>query len=1261
MGVLRIKVNGQWVDAATGIPGPQGVQGDPGPQGDTGLQGAAGAQGPQGVQGPKGDTGTQGTPGATGSQGPKGDPGATGATGPTGPQGSQGPAGADGTGVSIEGSVPTSANLPTNLGPSDAGTGYITSDTGHLWVWSGTAWSDAGNITGPTGATGPQGPQGPKGDPGATGAQGPQGNTGLTGAQGTPGATGSQGPAGTTGSQGVQGPKGDKGDQGIQGIQGPIGTTGATGSTGTTGPTGAAGSKWYSGTGAPAAGTGITGDWYLNDANGDIYEKTAVSTWTLRDNLTGPQGTTGTAGAPGALWYYGTTAPATGTGIVNDNYLNTTNGDVYLKTAASTWTLKGNIKGPAGTNGTAGAIWYYGTTAPAAGTGAVNDNFLNTATGDVYLKTGASTWTQQGNIKGPQGATGTAGSTGAQGPPGSQWISVSGVPAAGIGTNGDWAINTATSDIYIKNSGTWFLQGNIKGATGSQGTAGATGPTGAQGVPGGTVLTGAWGTQGDASVSGVVVWSATGAVLTFNRTDLNTVDHTAQFAGLAIGDTAIFVAGSNSDVMSGVLSTKPTQAGNVWTVNLTSIIGWKNYGFGTYVSATFMRLPAGPQGPTGATGTAGTTGSQGPKGDPGTAGSTGAQGPAGTPGSIWYYGVGIPTANHAVNDNYLDTLTGDVYLQTTATQWTPQGNIRGPKGDQGDKGAPGTPGAIWYYGTVAPAGGTGQLNDNYLNTTTGDVYLKTGISAWTNKGNIKGPQGPQGVQGDPGPTGATGTQGPTGPTGSTGPAGPGLAAGGTTGQTLYKTSAADYATAWKTLAAADVGAIPATANQWAQMPAGVDLRGVTPKGFPYPVSTDAVQAGPAVIQALATAIDPGVTMWFSGDKNATDAYSTYPDGISCWYLTPAQATAGGWPQGMTTIVTTWRVPGSSSTTQMVTYAAGTAGAITSGYIRSGNSSGWTAWQQFSGNGANVALLAAPVPSASFAAAYPLGLSIFSLSAAQSTSDGGWPTPGSASAVLTFNSSASQSAQFWVRQSTGAPDVQFRTLLTSSASAWVPLLAPSNFSTTRLSSADNLNSVPAPGWYDWTNGSMPANGPEPAASSGFLMHRLANTFFIQDVYAPTTSGVHHWTRQNTGSWSAWVLDSSNIYGRWTANAGSSDLPASVFDEKVMLTTAFQVGGITLSSNRVVIPFTGKYLIALQGSVQAVSGGGIRQMCLGINGATDTSIYQVINGVAASYAWYANGSGIIALNKSDTVSMFLYQSGGATASSGTASISVMYVGA
>lgn len=59
------------------------------------------------------------------------------------------------------------------------------------------------------------------------------------------------------------------------------------------------GAKWYSGSGAPAAGLGTSGDWYLDTATGDTYEKSGASTWVLRGNIKGPQGVPGATGTPG--------------------------------------------------------------------------------------------------------------------------------------------------------------------------------------------------------------------------------------------------------------------------------------------------------------------------------------------------------------------------------------------------------------------------------------------------------------------------------------------------------------------------------------------------------------------------------------------------------------------------------------------------------------------------------------------------------------------------------------------------------------------------------------------------------------------------------------------------------------------------------------------------------------------------------------------------------------------------------------------------
>lgn len=203
---------------------------------------------------------------------------------------------------------------------------------------------------------GDQGVQGIQGATGANGATGPTGSTGATGPTGTQGPTGATGSTGPAGSQGIQGVQGTTGSQGIQGTPGE---------------------KWFSQSGAPATGTGIIGDWSLDTATGDVYEKTGAATWTLRANIRGPQGIqglTGTTGATGPtgndgptgptgptgatgqaeVWYSGAGAPSGATGAVGDWYLNQTNGDVYEKTGASTWTLRANITGPTGPQGPPG-------------------------------------------------------------------------------------------------------------------------------------------------------------------------------------------------------------------------------------------------------------------------------------------------------------------------------------------------------------------------------------------------------------------------------------------------------------------------------------------------------------------------------------------------------------------------------------------------------------------------------------------------------------------------------------------------------------------------------------------------------------------------------------------------------------------------------------------------------------------------------------------------------------------------------------------
>ena len=69
---------------------------------------------------------------------------------------------------------------------------------------------------------------------------------------------------------------------------------------------------------------------------------------------TGSQGIQGIQGVPGEKWFSGTGAPAGATGIIGDWYLDTVNGEVYEKTGASSWVSRGNIRGPTGAQGIQG-------------------------------------------------------------------------------------------------------------------------------------------------------------------------------------------------------------------------------------------------------------------------------------------------------------------------------------------------------------------------------------------------------------------------------------------------------------------------------------------------------------------------------------------------------------------------------------------------------------------------------------------------------------------------------------------------------------------------------------------------------------------------------------------------------------------------------------------------------------------------------------------------------------------------------------------
>ena len=113
------------------------------------------------LKGPRGMDGPQGPQGLQGEKGAKGDKGEIGPAGPQGPKGAVGPA------FNVQGTLASSANLPTPTADmQDKGYAYIIPDTEgnkHIWIIQGPdggpfTWTDMG-----TAGVGVQGPAGPAG------------------------------------------------------------------------------------------------------------------------------------------------------------------------------------------------------------------------------------------------------------------------------------------------------------------------------------------------------------------------------------------------------------------------------------------------------------------------------------------------------------------------------------------------------------------------------------------------------------------------------------------------------------------------------------------------------------------------------------------------------------------------------------------------------------------------------------------------------------------------------------------------------------------------------------------------------------------------------------------------------------------------------------------------------------------------------------------------------------------------------------------
>jgi integrin beta 8 len=232
---------------------------------------------------------------------------------------------------------------------------------------------------------------------------------------------------------------------------------------------------------------------------------------------------------------------------------------------------------------------------------------------------------------GPAGPTGPAGV-------GAAWQQGAGAPTSGVGSNGDFYLNTTTGDIYgPKTAGAWgsSVFNIAEGQQGPAGPAGADGADGADGAPGATGSQGLQGIQGEVGPQGPQGPAGpTGPAGADGAQGPAGADGAPGAAG---ADGADGIDGRT--ILSGIGapgSGTGEDSDFYIDVSASAIYGPK-------VSGAWG-LPTSLIGPAGADGEDGATGPQGPQGETGPAGPTGPTGPAGADGADATYSDATPQA-----------------------------------------------------------------------------------------------------------------------------------------------------------------------------------------------------------------------------------------------------------------------------------------------------------------------------------------------------------------------------------------------------------------------------------------------------------------------------------------------------------------------------------------------------------------------------------------------------------------------------------------
>ena len=541
------------------------------------------------------------------------------------------------------------------------------------------------------------------------------------------------------------------------------GTNGRNGADGASGTDGRNGAELLSGPKAPTANDGKDGDTYIDATTGDVYKKEGRN-WNQIGNIRGPQGLPGPKGDKGENGRDGFTPevsvtdnhdgshtititqpegrPALTTIVKNGEngqtpkvkaerdeakkqttltfYIDKDGDGNYTEgtdTLVQTSIVKDGQDGAAGQAGRDGKEVLNGKVDPTPRDGKDGDSFVNTATGDVFVKKN-NTWEQAGNIKGPKGdkgengkdgftpevtvtdnhdgthtititqpegrpavtttikngvdgqtpkvkaerdeakkqttltfyidkdgdgnytegtdtlvqtsivKDGQDGATGQAGRDGKEVLNGKVDPTPRDGKDGDSFVNTATGDIFVKKNNTWEQAGNIKGPKGDKGENGRDGFT-----PEVTV--------------------------TDNHDGTHTITITQPEGRPAL--TTIVKNGVDGQTPK----VKAVRDEAKKQTTLTFYIDKDGDGNYTEGTDTLVQTSIVKDGQDGATGQ------------------------AGHDGKAVLNGKVDPTPRDGKDgDSFVNTVTGDVFVKKNNT-WEQAGNIKGPKGDKGENGRDG--------------------------------------------------------------------------------------------------------------------------------------------------------------------------------------------------------------------------------------------------------------------------------------------------------------------------------------------------------------------------------------------------------------------------------------------------------------------------------------------------------------------------------------------------------------------------------------------